>query len=787
MQYLVRGAKTYKGRKDMAECMAEHQGAGERKEEEEEEWGETEEVAEWEIQDAAKRSPNNSANGADDALLKMVLTANHAHPGALRAIFINILRRGKHPQIWKDTDVVPIPKAKKATYTSSKSWRAIHLLRVVSKLLERIVLRRLQDEEGEEGGELGKSQFGSRRHRGTTDAMTTLLRWKKETRDRGHYQSITVADIEGGFDKVNPETLHQSTLDKKYIPWIKSWARNRTMRMRINGGTDDKIYTINQGVPQGSPLSPYLFCAHIAKVMDDRITDEGSHTTMVISYVDDAAICVSARDKDKLEELAKMVWSEMKQEAGKIGMDFAEEKTKTWHDHEAKWKIGRKEDKIRFLGYFITKPDPVRRTQEEDWTAHVSHWQTKGNIVFNIIRAMTQRTEKGLKTVPALRLLYTCTRTMLHYGIEFWGGNEKQAKATDAYMYEALRRLFDIPIATPHRALWSEFALPPTKIQWEYVRDKLGERRRRHDPTKGIEWRTLEAESEGKGSTLPWKIRSANQPGRLREGKEVDWEKIKDIEPGELAIFTDGSLRKGKVGFGIAAYTAKSIEKGEREWEEAASMEGKDIMDAETWAIIRALYIANGTARKIRIFTDSRNAKEWILNPRKEGHLAYMWDKLCEATREKGSEIEISLLKGHAGNKGNERADALARKGGPRNNPWEGKSHAASAHDISKKRNRDWKKWFNEKEHYYKRQPRRKLKHLKGHTREDTSAVFRIRSDKGWGKTTRGKNDDREECKCGEKMSSDHVMSCTEWEDGRPTTNPQQDRSTRSLARWAKE
>ena len=132
----------------------------------------------------------------------------------------------------------------------------IHLLRVVSKLLEKIVLRRLQDGEGEEGGHLGKSQLGSRRDRGTTDAMTALLRWKKEVRKRGHYQSIIVVDIEGGFDKVDPETLHQSPLDTRYITWIKSWARNRTMRMRINGETDSEIYTTNEGIPQWSPLSP---------------------------------------------------------------------------------------------------------------------------------------------------------------------------------------------------------------------------------------------------------------------------------------------------------------------------------------------------------------------------------------------------------------------------------------------------------------------------------------------------------------------------------------------------
>ena len=88
---------------------------------------------------------------------------------------------------------------------------------------------------------------------------------------------------------------------------------------------------------------------------------------------------------------------------------------------------------------------------------------------------------------------------------------------------------------------------------------------------------------------------------------------------------------------------------------------------------MRALHIANGTTKKIRIFTDSKNAKDWILNPRKEGHMAYMWESLCEATKEKGTEIEISWVKGHAGNKGNERADALARKATTESNANAGK------------------------------------------------------------------------------------------------------------------
>ena len=757
MQYLTREGKVYRKRKEMARCIAEHQGAGERKEEEEEERREIEEVEEWEIQDAMRRSPTNSASGADDAPLRMVQTANEAHSGALREIYTNILRRGKHPDVWKDTEVVPIPKAKKRTYTTPKSWRAIHLLRVVSKILERIVLRRLQDTEGEKGGELGTTQYGSRRNRGTTDAMTALMRWKQETWKRGHYQSIIVADIEGGFDKVDPVALRESPIDKNYIPWIVSWARNRTMRIRINGSTDDQTYTMNQGVPQGSPLSPYLFCAHIKKVMEGRIKDDGDTTRMVISYVDDAAICVSGKDRRNLQRLAQEVWREMKEEAKKIGMDFAEDKTKTWHDHNATWEIGKKEEKIRFLGYIIDKPEAVRRTQEEDWTAHITHWQTKGNQMYNIIRALTQRTEGGLRTVPALRLLYTCTKVMLHYGIEFWGHIEKQTKAMDAYMYEALRRLFDIPKATPHRALSSEYALPPTRIQWEYLRWRLGERRRRYDPMEGIPWRKMETEDKEAGSPMPWKVRSENQPERPRKGETKEWNDIARMGEEEIAVFTDGSMSKGKVGYGIVAYTKESLEHGGAYWEQAGSLENKNILDAEVWAIIQALKATEKEHRKIRIFTDSRSARDWIVEPKKEGALAYMWEEFCEATKPK-REREVAWIKGHRGNRGNERADILAKKGGPINDPWKGKSHAARTHEISEERNKKWKKWFDEKEHYYKRRPRRKLKHLRGLTRADTIAVFRLRSDKGWGRTAIGKEEDRENCKCGAKLLTDHVL-----------------------------
>ena len=67
----------------------------------------------------------------------------------------------------------------------------------------------------------------------------------------------------------------------------------------------------------------------------------------------------------------------------------------------------------------------------------------------------------------------------------------------------------------------------------------------------------------------------------MEQGKTTEWEEVEAIEEGEIAIFTDGSLKGGKEGYGIVEYTRKSIKERKIEWEEAASMEDKDIMDAE--------------------------------------------------------------------------------------------------------------------------------------------------------------------------------------------------------------
>ena len=399
-----------------------------------------------EVIESLSKAPTQSTIGQDDIGIPLLKAYNVVHP--INKIFTDILRSGIHPSGWKKAIVVPIPKANKPNYYQAKSWRSIHLLSLISKTLERIVLGRLQNPTTiPERYNLGATQFGSRIGTGTSDAFRLLMDWKKQAEKEGKHVTLVLSDVEGGFDKVNPDSLREkNTVDPRYMPWIYNWTRNRRIRFRFNGKTGKEEFITNMGLPQGSPLSPYLFGLFIKDIVEE---DESfSQNVLIISYVDDILICVKGNTEEETEELTRAAWQRIKERADNSGMSFADNKTKTWHSERPKkpWAIGTNTEDLRFLGYWITS----NGGGENHYQKHVKHWLTKANFSFNKIRALSQRSKRGLNTLSIIRLLTTVTRTMAWYGLEFYGSTDKRTKEVDSFLYETIRRLFDLPLATPH-------------------------------------------------------------------------------------------------------------------------------------------------------------------------------------------------------------------------------------------------------------------------------------------------------------------------------------------------
>ena len=83
------------------------------------------------------------------------------------------------------------------------------------------------------------------------------------------------------------------------------------MKIRHNARLDPTEYTVNNGIPQGSPLSPFSFGAYIKKLMDPRIIATANASRLIISYIDDVLLCISSSNRLSLRTLAEETWKSL--------------------------------------------------------------------------------------------------------------------------------------------------------------------------------------------------------------------------------------------------------------------------------------------------------------------------------------------------------------------------------------------------------------------------------------------------------------------------------------------
>ena len=755
-----------------------------------------------EVADAINKAPAHSTLGEDDVGITLLKSYHKAMPRSIPDTFTRILTTGKHPRAWKKAIVVPIPKANKTRYDQPKAWRSLHLLSLISKTLERVVLARLQTE-GEKLGTLGPTQFGSRQNTGTSDAMTLLLEWKKKAEDEGDKISIMIADVEGGFDKVNPTAFRDKETDvaEEYTQWIYNWSQNREIQLRFNDKTDNETYTTNTGLPQGSPLSPYLFGAYVKYILTRNDLDT-QDDTLLISYVDDVAICVRGKDDSQIAMKAARTWTDMKDRATRKGMSFAENKTKTWHsDGTNPWHIGKITNDLRFLGYWLQsreEADSSNATRDE-FKKHVQHWLTKANYTYNKLRALTQRTSSSLKTYACLRLLHSVTRTIAWYGIEFYADIPERTKEIDSFLYEATKRLFDMPYATPHRALSAEFALTPTAIQAKYVTTRITERRTRHpsimdnaraharlpeptEPDAATNTTNLEAPLPYSHPIPtpggpPMRTITADRPERLRQIE-------RSIHPRSIIAYTDGSEIPGKTcSFAAILYAPNGNTIAEIN---GRLSNGKTILDGETTAIYHAMMIAmdaptdltvydretNRIMRHVIILSDSQAAIHEIIEPKSKGTTAYlnaMREEVEEHPERPYTVFHIGWIKGHSKVKGNEAADQLAKTATDNKDPYPGMSPSFITRENSNRRQREWEEWYDNKTHEYRGRPTRRLKKHIGLSRLDSTVLFKVRCNKGWKPGDKLGVTPPSDCDtCEQPDDGRHKLTCPRWATERP-------------------
>jgi hypothetical protein len=201
------------------------------------------------------------------------------------AMLVNLsLEQGIVPDAMKLAKVIPIYKAK--SKESLSNYRPISLLSNISKLLEKVVHRRLYSFL-EKCNILNDKQYGFRPARSTIDAITEFTSDLLPALDNKQKCLGVYLDLSKAFDTIN----HQILLKKldyygirgKALEWFKSYLNQRRQYVCYKD-VHSSVQNVEYGVPQGSVLGPLLFILY-----SNDIPNSLQHSKAIL-FADDTTV-----------------------------------------------------------------------------------------------------------------------------------------------------------------------------------------------------------------------------------------------------------------------------------------------------------------------------------------------------------------------------------------------------------------------------------------------------------------------------------------------------------------
>ena len=181
--------------------------------------------------------------------------------------------------------------------SNPKNYRPISITACLCMLLERIILKRLQDYL-ENNGLLMNHQSGFRARRSTRDNLVFIIQKIREAFNRQRKAIAIFFDIEAAFDKVwHAGLIHKMT--KMRVPYhiirfVIEILSNRSCYVKVNQCLSDQI-PITCGVSQGAYLSPTLFAIFI----NDSPKRAKQNDEQTLLFADDTALLKLYRNKTK--------------------------------------------------------------------------------------------------------------------------------------------------------------------------------------------------------------------------------------------------------------------------------------------------------------------------------------------------------------------------------------------------------------------------------------------------------------------------------------------------------
>ena len=209
-------------------------------------------------------------------------------------IFNQSLSQGKFISGFKHSKVIPL--LKKGDPKNLTNYRPISLLSCISKILEKLVHKRLYSYLTK-FNIINNCQFGFRKGHSTNHLISLFTDHVASALDSKMPCLGVFLDLSKAFDTINHEILLKKLFNYgirgTVYYWFKSYLSGRSQQVEFNGITSS-IKSISSSVPQGSILAPLLFIIYVNDLPNCLAYSKS------LSFADDTTIILKDKNIDNL-------------------------------------------------------------------------------------------------------------------------------------------------------------------------------------------------------------------------------------------------------------------------------------------------------------------------------------------------------------------------------------------------------------------------------------------------------------------------------------------------------